>query len=90
MSEHGENITILQRLKYWLLDYWEAGVYRFYRRTQHYWEDKMHEALMDALLDKLGAPTHPDNNPRRLRYGLYGRLRAYAVQKKLVDPAEIV
>lgn len=38
----------------------------------------MHQTFMDSLLDDLGAPKHPDNDPARPKYGPYGRLRAYA------------
>lgn len=38
----------------------------------------MHQVFMDSLLDDLGAPKHPDNDPNRPKYGPYGRLRAYA------------
>lgn len=38
----------------------------------------MHHVFMDSLLDDLGAPKHPGNDPERPKYGPYGRLRAYA------------
>ena len=37
-----------------------------------------HEMLMHDLLDDLGAPRHPDNDPSRPAFGTYGRLKAYA------------
>lgn len=38
----------------------------------------MHEMFLDSLLDDLGAPTHPNNDKTRTRFGSYGRLKAYA------------
>ncbi|HEY6154668.1 MAG TPA: hypothetical protein VIW07_13085 [Candidatus Udaeobacter sp.] len=76
----------MNAIKEWFKDRWESIIFRLYKKSDHYLEGQMHDALLHDLLDKLGAPKHPGNDPKRLRYGPYGRLRQWVKENDyLVD-----
>lgn len=72
------------RKHYWQKKRWcIAALTAFAEETEKEHEDQaieliMHQTFMDSLLDDLGAPKYPDNDPTRPKYGPYGRLKAHA------------
>ena len=79
----------MKRLIEWGQEIWEEFIWRMYKRSFRYTESLMHDALCHDLLDQLGAPrTADDDKAGKLSYGVYGRLRHWALEKKLVSPAD--
>jgi hypothetical protein len=67
---------------------WESLVWRCYKRTYHYLEGQIHDVFCHELLDKMGAPRHPNNDPKRPAYSVCGRLKEYAAKQGIVQPSE--
>jgi hypothetical protein len=76
--------TPCESVKAWFEAGYDSIIFRFYKKTSHYWEGRMHDALLHDLLTELGAPHYPSDDPKRPRYGPYGRLNAWAVRQGLV------
>lgn len=73
-------------IKEWIKDRWSSFVFRLYKKTDHYFEGLMHDALLHDLLDKLGAPKHPGSDPKSPKCSPYGRLRQWVKENDyLVD-----
>lgn len=89
-DEENKPATMRERVRWAITERWSEFVWRLYRKTDHYFEGQFHDTAMHDLLDHLGAPRHPDNDPRRPRYGPYGRLRAYALKHGLVKEEDIL
>lgn len=77
--------TWREQIRWCFNDRLEYFVWRLYKRTGHYHEGRMHDMFLNDLLDELGAPKYPDNDPTRPKYGAYGRLRAWAEANRLIE-----